>query len=71
MRQLLDVMNETEELPLRIDFLLTSERESIEAFVVPNVPEHRFNGGETSPVQGFAFRAIDRPFHEIGVAHFG
>jgi hypothetical protein len=30
MRQLLDVMNEAEELPLRIDLLLTSERETID-----------------------------------------
>jgi len=67
MRQLLDVMNKTEELPLRVDLLLTSEREAIESLVVPDVSEHRLNGGEASPVQGFAFRTVDRSFHKIGV----
>jgi len=69
MHQLLDVMNKAEELPLRIDLLLASEREAIEPLVVPDVSEHRFNGSEASPVQGPAFRTIDRSFHEIGVTH--
>ena len=69
MRQFLDVMNKAEEFPLRIDLLLAAQREAIEPFVVSDVSEHWFNGGETSPVQGPTFRAVDRPFHEIGVAH--
>ena len=71
MRQLLDVVDEAEELPLRIDLLLAAEREAIEPLVVSDVPEHGFDGRETSPVQGPAFRTIDSLFHEIGVAHFG
>ena len=69
MRQFLDVMDEAEELPLRIDLLLTSEREAIESFVMPDISEHGLNRRKASPVQGLTFRAVDRPFHEIGVAH--
>ena len=50
MRQLLDVMDEAEELPLCIDLLLTSEREAIEPLVVPDIAEHRFNRGKTLSV---------------------
>ena len=50
MRQLLDVMDKTEELPLRIDLLLTSEREAIEPLVVPDIPEHWLDRRESSPV---------------------
>jgi len=69
MRQLLDVMNKAEELPLCIDLLLAAQREAIEPLVVSDVSEHRLDGGKPSPVQGLTFRAVDRPFHEIGVAH--
>ena len=68
-RQLLDVMDETEELPLRIDLLLTTQREAIESLVVSDVSKHRFNGRKALPVQGPAFRTIDRPFHEVAVVH--
>jgi hypothetical protein len=50
MRQLLDVMDEAEELPLRIDFLLSAQREAIEPLVVPDIGEHRFNRGKTLSV---------------------
>ena len=69
MRQLLDVMDEAEELPLRINLLLTSKGEAIELLVMPDIPEHRFNRRKASPIQRPTFRTIDRPFHEIGVAH--
>ena len=68
MRQFLDVMNKAEELPLRIDLLLAAQREAIEPFVVSDVPEHGLNGRKASPIQGLAFRTVDRPLHEIGVA---
>ena len=46
MRQLLDVMDEAEALPLRIDLLLSAEREAVEPLVVPGIAEHRFNRGK-------------------------
>ena len=50
MRQLLNVMDEAEELPLRIDFLLFAQREAIEPLVVPDIRKHRFNRGKTLSV---------------------
>ena len=50
MRQLFDVMDEAIELPLRINLLLASQRKAVEPFVVPEIAEHRFDGGETLAV---------------------
>ena len=70
MRQLLDVMNQAVKLPLRIDFLLPSECEAVELFVVPDVAEHRFHRGKASPVFRLAFRTIDAGFHFVGEGRF-
>ena len=48
--QLLDVVDEAIELPLRIDLLLSTQGETIEALVVPEIAEDRFDGGETLAV---------------------
>ena len=69
MRQLLDVMDEAEALPLRIDLLLTPEREAIEPLVVPDVREHRFNRGKTLSVSPSAFLAVESLFHQVDIAH--
>lgn len=69
MCQLLDVMDQAVELPLRIDLLPASQGETVDPFVMPEIPEHRLNGGEALPVQSSSFFAANRPFHEIGVTH--
>jgi hypothetical protein len=51
MRQLLDVVHQAEELPLRIHLPLSSQREAIQPLVVADVAEHRLHRGEASPVQ--------------------
>ena len=71
MRQLLDVMDEAVQLPLRIDLHLSSQGEAIESLVVPKIAEDGFNGGKALAIQSFAFVAVDCPFHEIGVALSG
>lgn len=38
---------------------------------MPNIAEHRFDRGKPSAVTGFAFVAVDGPFHPVGVAFFG
>jgi len=35
---------------------------------VPQVAEHRFDGGEAASVAGSAFFAVDGPLHPVGVA---
>lgn len=69
MRQFLDVMDEAEELPLRIDLFLSAQREAIESFVVPEIPEHRLDRGKPLAIKTSAFFTVDRPFHQIGIAH--
>ena len=68
MRQLLDVMYQAVELPLRIDLLLPSEGEAVELLVVPDVAEHGFHRGKASPVSRLAFGAVDAGFHFVGEA---
>ena len=69
MRQFLDVMDEAEKLPLRIDLFLSAQREAVQSLVVPDIPKHRFDRRKASPVECSAFRAVDRSFHDVGVTH--
>ena len=66
MRQLLDVVHQAVELPLRIHFLLASEGEAVELFVVPDVAEHRFHRGKAPPVSRLSFGAVDTSLHLVG-----
>ena len=66
MRQLLDVVHQTVELPLRIHLPLLSEREAIQLFVVANVAKYRFHRGKAASVFRLAFRAVDTGFHLVG-----
>ena len=66
MRQLLDVVYQTVKFPLRIDFALTSERESVQLLVVPNVAEYWFHRSKASSVFCLPFRAVDASFHPVG-----
>ena len=47
MRELLDVVYQAEELPLRIDLRSAAQREAAESFVVPNVGEDRLDRAES------------------------
>ena len=68
MRQLLDVVDQTEELPLRIDLLLAAQREPIEPLVVSDVAEHGFYGGEAPAIEHASALRIDGLLHEVRVA---
>lgn len=65
MRQLLDVVYQPVELPLRIDLLLPSESEAVDLFVVPDVAKHGFNRGKAPSVFRLSFRAVDAGFHFV------
>ena len=59
--ELFDVLHHAVQLPLPINFLLSAQRESIEALVVSQVAEYRLNGRETLTIQAldlFAARAL-------------
>ena len=54
--QLLDVVHQAVELPLRADLRLAPQREPVHVLVVPDVGEHRFHGGEAPAVEAAAPR---------------
>ena len=68
MRQLLDVVNQAIQIPLRVHLWLGSQREAVEPLVVPKVGEHRLDDGDASPVEPAAPLAVNRPLHAFGVA---
>ena len=67
MRELLDVVHQAVELPLRIDFRFASERKAVEPLVVSDVAEHWLHGGKALPVAPAACFAVDLAFHPLGV----
>ncbi len=66
MRQLLDVVHQAVELPLRIHLLLPSEGEAVQLFVVAQIAKHRFHRGKASAIADAAFWAVDAGFHFVG-----
>ena len=68
MSEFLYVVDETEELPLRIDLGATAQREAIEAFVVAKIAEYRFHRAEASSVTGAAIGRIDALSHALSVS---
>lgn len=68
MCQLLNVVHQTVELPLRIHFLLPSEGEAVELLVVADVAEHRFHRGKAASVFRLPFGAVDACLHLVGEA---
>src|SRR5258705_9901028 len=70
MRQLLDVVHHAIELPLSIDFALTSEREAIEPFVVTQIAEHRFDRGDAPAIECAAGGRIDAQLHSLGMSEW-
>ncbi len=42
-RQLLDVVHQAVKAPLRVDFRLATQREAVQALVVPDVAKHRLD----------------------------
>jgi len=71
MRQLLDVVHQAEELPLRIDLLPPAQGEAIQPLVVTQVGKHRLHRGEASAVEPSASFGVDGPLHALAVARRG
>ena len=67
MRQLLNVVHQTKEMPLRIHLLLSAQRETIEPLVAAQVTEHRFHRRHALPVAFTPIDAINRLLHALGV----
>ena len=51
MRQLLDIVNQGVQVPLGVHLRLRSQREAIQALVVPKVGEHGFDDRDAPPVE--------------------
>jgi hypothetical protein len=67
MRQLLDIVNQTVEIPLRVHFALGSQGEAVQPFVVPQVAEDRFDDPDAPPIELASALAVDRAPHALGV----
>ena len=67
MGQLFDVMHQAVQLPLRVDLLLSAQRESREPLVVTQIAEHWLDRREPLPISKSAFRTIDPLLHPIAV----
>ena len=67
MGELLDVVDQAEELPLRIDFAFSSQGEAIEPLVVSKVAEHRLHRCEAPAVEHPALWRIDTFLHSVGM----
>lgn len=67
MGELLDVVDQAEELPLRIDLRSPPECEAIEPLVVSEVAKDRLHRREASSVARPARGRIDAFLHPVGV----
>ena len=70
MRELFNVMHQAEQLPLHIDFDASTQREAVQALVVPQLAEDRFHDRKTPAVESAALRRIDPLFHRLGMAQW-
>ena len=68
MRQLLDIVNQAVEIPLRVHLRLRSQREAIQALVVPKVGEYGFDDRNAPAVEPSSAQAVDSALHAFGVA---
>ena len=67
MRQLLNVVHQTEQMPLCVHLGLSAQREAIQLLVVTQVAKHRLYRGHPLPIAFASLWAINRLFHALGV----
>ena len=70
-RQLLDVMDQAVELPLRGDLGSASQGESVQLLVRPQVTEHRFHRSEAPRDHLASVRAVDLVLHPLAGRFLG
>lgn len=63
MCQLLDVVHQTVELPLRIHLPLSAQREAVQPFVIAEVAEHRLHRRKTPAIQRSSPWTVDGRLH--------
>ena len=71
MRQLLDVVNQAVQIPLRVHLWLGSQREAVEPLVVPQVGEHRLDDGDAPRRRGFGPGSLSIARFMRSVEHSG
>ena len=70
MRQLLDIVYQAVQVPLRVHLALGAQRKPIQPFVVTQVGEHRLDDGDAPPIEPAAPVTVDRPLHALGVGQW-
>lgn len=67
---LLDVVDQRKQLPLAIDFVLATQGEAIQPFVVADVAKHRLDGGEAAAIVLSALFTVDALTHCLRVSRY-
>ena len=67
MRQLLDIVNQAVEIPLRVHLALSSQGEAVQSLVVPQIAEDRLDDRDAPRIELAPTRAVDRSSHTLGV----
>src|SRR4249920_1688830 len=70
MREFLDVVHQTIQMPLRVYLGLGSQRKAVEPLVVPKVGEHRFHRSHSTAVDLSSSCAIDGLLHALCVTQW-
>ena len=63
--QLLDVVHETVQVPLRVHLALAAQVEPVQPLVVPDVGKHRLHGAHALAVQAPASGRVDSRAHAV------
>ncbi len=67
MGELLDVLHETEQLPLPVDFRAAAQCEPIQPLVIPEVGKYRLHHGKALCVAGAVAGVVDALLHPRGL----
>ena len=63
--QLPDVVHDTEQLPLSVDLVFSSEREAVQSKARGDVAEHRLHRAQPSSVDMSSLWAVDLALHAV------
>ena len=68
MRQFLNVVNQTVQIPLRVHLGLRAQGESVQSLVVAQVPKNWLDDGDPAPIKLATPVAVYGLLHALGVA---
>ena len=64
--QLLNIVHQTIQLPLNVDFAPPAQRKSMQPLVISKIGEHGLDNGQSPPIVRATPGTVDAPLHPIG-----